>query len=254
MAPGQGVTIFTTPRPFKGQYEIIQTNAFRSWSLMDPAPNRVVVFADRDHEGDRAVDLALSLNFEVHPIEQRSPRGVPLLSDLFPRAQGMGGIPCYVNADIILGNDLVPAIQAVVAELDRCLMICRRWNVQILTYLDFQGDWKTDLHTKVDEQGSLMVECAVDLFAWTGKVYSVFKPYALGRYRWDNWLVGAARAHNAPIVDITPCVKMIHQSHAQVPWNDPDAQENFQIVGAFCGTKDSTHTLTPSGLVAGWRG
>jgi len=251
------ITLFTTPRPFEGHYDTIQTNAFRSWALMEPRPERIVVFADREHEGDKAVDLSLELGCEVLPIKERSPRGVPLLSDLFPRAQELGGTPCYLNADIIIIDDLVTAIETVNSQLKKeCLMICRRWNVQVLSELEFADGWKDALMDKVEEQGSLMVECAMDLFAWTPGLYSVWKPYAIGRYLWDNHLAGLALVRGGKLVDLTPSVRIIHQTHAQVPWNDPDHMDvNRKIPSAYCGAKDSTHTLVPGeGLVNGWRG
>jgi len=263
------VVLFTTPRPFEGHYEIIQTNALRSWAYVDPPPSRVLVFADRKYEGDAAVDCVENIGYEVCPILLRTPRGVPLLSDLFPRAGAVaeGGIACYVNADIILESDLVPALErcaALVEEAydtpefrrskDGILMVARRWNTQVLDYMDFEPGWESDLKQKVDDQGSLMVECAIDLFAWKGEVWSNVKPYAIGRYRWDNWLIGNALVRNNPVIDVSSQIRITHQSHANVEWDDPDAKENFKIVGAFCGLKDSTHTLTEDGLVEGWLG
>lgn len=250
-----GVTLFTTPRPFAGLYETIQRNALKSWSLLDPFPAEIVVFADEEHEGEGAVAYARDLGFLVLPINERSARGVPLISDLFPRAVERGNeISCYTNADIILEGTVISAIEDCANLFDRCLMIARRWNVQVIELMDFQDGWEAKLREKVEKQGSLMAECAIDLFAWKGEVWPRFKPYAIGRYRWDNWLCGMARFHNVPMIDITPAVRITHQSHAQVQWDDPDAQENFRIMGVFCGTKDSTHTYTEEGLVEGWLG
>jgi len=226
---------------------------------MDPAPDRIVVFADEEHEGEFAVSFSKALGYEVVPIEQRSPLGVPLLTDLFTRAEQMGDIPCYVNADIILESDLVPALKRVAESfpLERWtnwLAAARRWNVQMLDHLDFSEGWQGELKEKVELQGSLMTECAIDLFAWKPGTYHEFKPYAIGRYRWDNWLIGNALGRGAAVVDISGVCRLTHQSHHIRDWYDPDAQANFKIVGAFCGLKDSTHTLTAEGLERGWRG
>ena len=263
------ITLFTTPRPFEGLYQIIQTNALKSWSILDPAPERVLVFADREHEGDIAVDFVESLGFEVLPILQRSPHGVPLLSDLFPRAQEVagGGIACYVNADILLQNDLVPALEKCsklvrgAAERDGwehsnsgALMVARRWNVQVLDYMDFSEGWEGEIGEKVDSQGSLMAKCAMDLFAWYGTVWKEFKPFAIGRFRWDNWLVGMARHAGVPVIDVSHVIRLTHQAHSTVQWLDPDAQTNFGIAGKFGGLEYSTYTMTEEGLVGGWLG
>jgi hypothetical protein len=251
MASGQaGIALFTTPRPFEGLYDVIQTNAWESWKRVGAD---VQIFGDWDYEGDRACHLAEAYEYAWRPVRERSPRGVPLMSDLFGRAEG--DIKCYVNSDIILFDGVLPAIEKAASHFESCLIVARRWNVQVWDHLDFSGDWQGELWDKIQEQGSLMVECAIDLFAWKGNVYVKFAPYAIGRYRWDNWLVGNALARGNPVVDITPACRIVHQSHAQVPWEDPDAQDNFKIQGAFCGAKDSTHTLTKEGeLVKGWQG
>ena len=247
-------TLFTTPRPLLGQYKVIQTNALKSWSLLNPKPTKTVVFADRDKEGDLAVDLAGDLAFSVEPILRRSPRNVPLLSDLFPRAQQMGDVACYTNADIILTNDLLPALDAVAAKFDTFLAVSGRLNVQVLDYIDFSTDWLSALHQKIREQGSRMPECAIDLFAWRGDVFGTIPDYAIGRYRWDNYLMGAPLTRGVPVIDISPVVTLIHQTHAQCPWEDPDATANFAIEAPACGLKDSSHTLTKDGIVEGWCG
>ena len=263
------ITLFTTPRPFEGLYQIIQTNALKSWSILEPAPERVLVFADREHEGDVAVGFVESLGFEVLPILQRSSLGVPLLSDLFPRAQEIAGdgIACYVNADILLENDLVPALEKCsklvrgAAERDSwgysgdgALMVARRWNIQVLDYMDFSDGWEQRLRKKVEAQGVQMAECAVDLFAWHGTVWETIAPFAIGRFRWDNWLVGMANKANKPVIDVSRVIRLTHQYHAVGQWNDPDAQANFGIAGTFGGLKDSKFTMTEEGLVGGWLG
>lgn len=248
------VTLFTTPRPFEGHYNTIQRNALRSWSLLEPAPDEIVIFADKEHEGEDAIGYVQELGMVVLPIRERSAHGVPLLSDIFVQAQERADLRCYVNADILLEGDIISQLKTCAANFDKCLMIARRWNVQVLDLMEFEEGWEERLKKKVDMQGSLMVECAIDLFAWKGIVWPRIKPYAIGRYRWDNWLCGMARFHNVSMIDITPAVRITHQSHAQVSWHDPDAQANFQIPGPFCGTKDSTHTFTRDGLVEGWLG
>ena len=107
------VTLFTTPRPFEDHYQIIQTNALKSWARLDPPPKQVLVFADRACEGDIAVDFAETQGFTVVPVSERSPYSVPLVSELFFKAQEMagGGIACYTNADIILDSGAVPGLE-----------------------------------------------------------------------------------------------------------------------------------------------
>jgi len=247
------VILFSTPRPFEGLYSIIQFNAMTSWAK---AGARVALFGDREHEGDAAISLAESLGFEIVPVRQRSERGVPLVSDLFQQAANMAEVSVYVNADIIVFDDVLPAIERAAGEFESALLVARRWNVQVLDYLAFEPDWQAALWDKVQQQGSKMVECAIDLFGMKGEVYQNRRPpdYVLGKYTWDNGLLGMARRRDIPVVDITPCCTIVHQSHAQLPWDDPDANTNRRVAAPLCGLKDSTHTLTAEGVVTGWKG
>ena len=119
---------------------------------------------------------------------------------------------------------------------------------------DFEDGWHEELSEKVADQGGLMADCAIDLFAWKGLVWSQIPKFAIGRYAWDNWLVGEAANRSMPIVDVSAVVKLIHQFHCIVQWNDPDAQANFKKAIVMGGMQHSTHTLTEEGLVNGWLG
>jgi len=262
------ITLFTTPRRLEGQYDVIQTNALTSWSLIRGI--ETFVFADAEYEGQGAIDLATELGFHVETVRERSAHGVPLISDIFSRAQQLAGpdsIPCYVNADIIMPSGTVDALQGIEPSFTsgrykKYLMVARRRNVQVLDYLEFTGDWWEELCYKVELQGSQAPECAIDLFAWKddhtdeedGRVFPAFKPYAIGRYTWDNALIATAIQSGAAVVDITPVLRLVHQSHHIVDWHDPDADYNRGLAGTYCSLKDSTHTLTKDGLVEGWRG
>jgi len=257
------VILFTTPRPFEGLYQIIQTNALTSWRLMDTQPGRILLFGDEEHEGHDALRLGRQLDFRIEPVLERSANGVPLISGMFARAReiaGRDGIPCYINADIIILDDLVPVLEEAASffpdesgRYTKCLMVARRYNVQVLEFLEFWSGWRGELWGKIEEQGSLMAECAIDLFAWSGNVFPNVQPFAVGRYTWDNALTGTALQRGAAVVDITPKVRIVHQSHRIVEWDDPDAQYNRTLIATYCGLKDSTHTLTGDGLVRGWR-
>jgi len=255
------IVLFTTPRPFEGLYDIIQTNAFRSWSLLQIRTDHVLIFADREHEGNGAVACANSFDYMVKDGAERSPiSGVPLVSSLFEQAQQSWGpdrIYCYVNADIILDEGLPTALHNLegmfpTGRWENWLAVARRWNVQVLDYMDFGENWKEELKYKVELQGSLMVECAIDLFAWKGPVFPHVQPFAIGRYIWDNALLASALQRGSAVVDITPVVRITHQSHHIVPWEDPDKHRNAGLIAAYCGLHDSTHTLTPEGLKEGW--
>ena len=104
------ISLFTTPRKFAPPYDVIQGNAFRSWSMIEPRPE-VTIFADYDHEGEAACDVK-EYGFYRATVLKRSPRGVPLMSDLFPRAQSLAGKigagldqPCFESRSLRSSND-----------------------------------------------------------------------------------------------------------------------------------------------------
>lgn len=248
------LVLFTTPRPFEGLFGMIQDNAWRSWYFLDPAPDKIVFFADEEHEGIEALTVARLVG-EIEPVRQRSKNGVPIVTDMFSRAQEMADIACYVNADLLLENDLVPAIKIAASQFEECLIVARRWNVQILKPMGFGKGWEQRLRKKVEEQGSQSVDCLIDLFAWKGNVLEGLDPFVVGRYTWDNAIIARALKNNAPVVDISPVVRMTHQNHAIRAWADLDADYNRGFGALLCSLKDSTHTLMPDGgIVKGWKG
>ena len=88
-------------------------------------------------------------------------------------------------------------------------------------------------------------------------------PFALGRPRWDNWLLYRARARGAALVDATSRVTAVHQNHdyAHSPqgwagvWEGPEAARNEDLMGGhdhYFTIADATHELT--GQRVRWRG
>ena len=96
---GAAVSLFTTAKPFEGHASVIQNNALRSWTLLSPSPEIIIV---GDEVGYRE---AASKVAAVH-VEQleRNEFGTPLVSDLFDKGHEHGGrdILVFVNADICL--------------------------------------------------------------------------------------------------------------------------------------------------------
>ena len=64
------VTIFTTPKPFVGHSAVIQRNALKSWTLLDPDVE-VILFGDEQGAAEATRDLGVRHVPEV----ERTPRG-----------------------------------------------------------------------------------------------------------------------------------------------------------------------------------
>ena len=134
------LTLFSIPKPFRGHIDIIQRNAIKSWTLLDPGVE-VILFGEE--EGVASAARELGVRHEPHV--NRNEFGTPLLDSVFDRAQEIARHPivCYVNCDIVLLNDFCASASRVAAWRDQFLMAGRRWDADITETIDFsQSDWR----------------------------------------------------------------------------------------------------------------
>src|SRR5260370_28141611 len=102
------LTFFTTAKPFRGHDGIIQRNALKSWTLLDPDVE-VIVFGDE--EG--AADVCGEMGLRHEPHVERHESGLKYLNYMFERAQKIARhhYLCYANCDIILMMDFREALE-----------------------------------------------------------------------------------------------------------------------------------------------
>lgn len=256
------LTIFSTPKPFIGNIKTIQTNAIRSWAELHPHCE-IILFGDENGTAEIAAELGIK---QVTAME-RNEYGTPLISSMFKIAQEMADneLLCYVNADIILMSDFIPAIGQV--RISPFLMVGQRWDIDLNETLDFQkADWETRLKIRVETEGMLHGVTGIDYFVFPGGLYENMPPLAVGRPGWDNWLIYHTRLRKIPVIDATAMIKAVHQNHghADYPggdkgfWEGPEAKRNMELAG---GRDHAFHIgfadwrLTSQGLhrVRGWR-
>lgn len=249
------ITLFTTPKAFRGRIGVIQWNALRSWRHLGPDVD-ILVFGD----GAGAAEAARELGLRHIPAVRATEAGTPLVDGLFEAAQAMSRFPllAYVNADIVLMEDFRAALR-LVAGWGRFLMIGQRWDLRQEAPPVADGpDWQATLQRLVTAEGSLHAVTGLDYFVFPRGLWPAIPPFAIGRSAWDNWLVYGARARGAPVIDATAMVMAVHQAHdyAHVPdgaeavWNGPEAQRNQALLGGdrhFFTVEDATHALTPAG-------
>jgi len=244
------VTIFATPKPFKGHSGIIQHNAIKSWSLLRPTP-QIILFGNEEGTAEIAAELGL-----LHvPDVERSETGTPLVSSMFGLAQQLSVNPllCYVNADIMFTSRFIEALRVVFAAKPQFVMTGRRTLLDVDEPLDFsQMDWENKLRNRA-ASGKLDNWVAMDYFAFPRGVYNDVPPFVVGRARWDNWMIYAARQRGIPVVEATHDVLAIHQNHdyghlaggVKECFTGPEGQRNQQLygLGTYTGMLDSTHLL-----------
>ncbi|NMG59557.1 FkbM family methyltransferase [Geitlerinema sp. P-1104] len=205
------LSLFTTAKPFSGKASILQKNAIRSWMFFN-SQVEVIVFGDA--EGVKEISLELGLHHV--PDVRCNEFGTPLLSDMFEKAQALASndIIVYINADIILLSDFIPAIQKVAERFPEFLAVGQRWNLDQETLLDFNNEnWEQELRQQVKAKGKLELGCAIDYFAFTKNLWPDFPDFAVGRPTWDNYTIYRTIADGFPVVDLTDQVMVVHQNH-----------------------------------------
>ena len=255
------LTLFSVPKAFEGHNGIIQDNALASWARLGGGTE---VFLIGDDEG--TAEAAARYGFRHLGSVDRTRNGTPIVKSAFEKAEAVSKheLLCFVNADIILMGDFLEAIQRVSEEYADFLLISRRWDLDIREPLDFGSDWESLLKDRARRTGVVHRLHGADFFAYRSGMFSNMPPFAIGRTIWDNWLMYAARAKGAPLVDATPDVMAVHQAHdyVHVPggkqgaWKGEEARENFRMGGGYkqiYNTYDANVMLTGGDLVSTYR-
>ena len=252
------LTIFATPKPFRGHAAVIQRNAIRSWTLLRPACEIILMGND---EG--TAEIAAEFGLRYVPEIARNSFGTPLVSDMFKQAQQLSGsdLFCYVNSDIILMSDFMQAIQRVVDQKSRFLLVGHRWNLDVKEVLEFKPDWEEKLRSQVKKFATLAGAVSIDFFVFPRGLLGEMPPFAIGRPAWDNWTLYRARALSVPLIDATPVVMAVHQNHdySHLPqgqvkegvWKSDEQLANIKLAGSAAHAFtlfDATHLLTPQKL------
>jgi hypothetical protein len=218
------VTIFSTCKPFEGIYDIIQKNAIRSWSKIAP----VILFGDEPGVADVAKEIGCR---HVKKVE-RNEFGTPLLGPLFKQAARLSktDAACYVNADIIMPKSVLKAVEVTRKHLSSFLITGPRWTVDVNHELKFGPGWYNRFVKMVKTKGRQCQPTGLDYFIFTPDVYaSKFKPIAVGRYSWDNWLLWRAKRLGFSVVDATGIIMAIHQEHPKLPWTGDEVRRNLKL-------------------------
>ncbi|MFC1978084.1 hypothetical protein ACFLWS_07490 [Chloroflexota bacterium] len=229
------LTIFTTPKPFSGHTEIIQINAIRSWFALDPRPEIILIGND---EGTAEAASRLEVKHVVDVVHNEY--GTPLINSIFDIARDISSYPllCYVNADIILLNDFLAAVQRV--HLESFLMVGQRWDLEVNEMLNFDdAQWESQLRARIAEHGKLHSKSGIDYFVYPRGLYDNIPPFAIGRTSWDNWFIYRALSAKAAVIDATKAITAIHQNHDYSHsiggetgvWKGPEAVRNQELAG-----------------------
>ncbi len=205
------LTIFTAPKPFTDPHiALIQQNAIQSWQKLG---NDVSVILVGDEDG--IADAAETYGVLHIPQVRRNTMGTPLISSIFHLAEQNSNSPllAYVNADILLLPDFLDAARKVSRQSAAFLLLGQRWDLNVAAPIDFSGNWEASLQAMVRQQARLHPPSGSDYFVFRREAFSAIPDFAVGRAGWDNWMIYHARKQGWLVIDATPTMKVIHQSH-----------------------------------------
>ena len=242
------LTIFTIPKPFRGNINIIQRNAIQSWLWLRPKCE-IILFGDDEGVAEGAKELGV---FHIPEIEKNE-FGTPFLSSAFNLAQKIAKnqILVYINADIILMSDFIPAIQKIDKPL--FLMSGQRYDLDIKQPIQFDEiDWEQKLKDDIKKEGKLHGYSGIDYFIFSRHLPYNLPPFAVGRPGWDNWLIYHMRSMKTPVIDATEIITAVHQNHRSVyHFRGEETQRNLKLTGGYsqmCTLRDADWILTRKNL------
>lgn len=248
------LTLFSIPKAFEGHTGLIQRNALQSWMRL--GEDCEVILCGND---PGVAEMAAAHGATHLPDIACTPYGTPLLSDAFAqvRAQARHDVLCYVNADIILSEDVLGAVRQI--PFSSYLMVGQRWDLDVDEPVDYDAEnWAEQLHAWAEQEGELHEVKGMDYFIFPRRLFAEMPTFAVGRPVWDNWMVYHARRHHMPVIDATQAIWAIHQNHdyGHVPqqrgkrWDGPEGDANIQLARETVGelvhrfeTSDATHII-----------
>jgi len=251
----EGVTLFTAPKPFVGHIGVIQRNALRSWAALGP---RVEILVLGDEEGAEAASDEVGAG-HLGGLA-RNEHGTPLLNDIFARAAEAARFDrmAYLNADIVLIDDFLPAVDRVAAAFPSYLMVGQRWDLAVEELIDVESGGLQDLRTQLVRQGRRHPPAGSDYFVYSRHRFPRLPAFAVGRAGWDNWMIYAARHAGLPVVDASEAITVIHQDHdyahlpgGQIHYRLPESEHNVELGGGretIFTLRDATWRLTSENL------
>ncbi len=232
------ITIFSHPRPFKGDFIVPQLNAIKSWKAAIPD---VEIFIINDEE-NTSESIAKELNVNVIVESKFSEFGTPLLNNAFELVQQRAkyDIIAYINTDIIVTSHFLTGIDILIREFkDRSFYgIGRRWDLDMFEEVDYKAQtWEKRLLELAHRKGNLHRFSGMDYWIFPKLLNFNMPPFAVGRPGYDSWLVYKAREMGIPIVDCSKIIQVIHQNHYYPQSKDmnydTELERNVLLAGGY---------------------
>jgi hypothetical protein len=248
------LTLFSIPKPFEGHVGTIQRNAIRSWTALpgcqvllvgdEPGAEEAARNADVQHVGGVATNEY----------------GTPRLDDAFRRVEAVAHQPlrCFLNADIVVVDDFLPTVSAVRAAAAEFLIVGETIDLDVDAELELsRRAVRDELAARAQSGGCSRGATAIDYFVFTPGLFDPVPEFAVGRARFDNWLVWRARQRGI-VVDASEAVVAVHQHHDYAHLRGglkeahfgAEADRNLELGGGkqrLYTINDASYRLAPDG-------
>lgn len=252
------LTLFAVPRAFKGIYAVIQRNAIRSWTMLSPTPEIILLGND-----DGTQTIANEFGLKHLPNIDYSEYGTPRIDSMHREVEreAQNELLCIVNADIILMNDFIEAVVQVSSYKNNYMMMGQRHNLDVREELNFEQGWDTGLRKDLMKYGRLGSRSGEDYIVFPRHFFGEIPGFVVGHSYYDGWLLYQGRRMGLDLIDATEAVTVVHQIHdynhigkdSNGAINDPQTKRNEKLSGGspyMLITKDRTHVLKPEGVKA----
>jgi hypothetical protein len=250
------ITLFSIPKPFTGDIDTIQRNALRSWAALDAT--QVILLGDESGTAEAAAQTGVAHISGLLTSEL----GTPRIDDALARVDAIADHPlrCFVNADIILLDDFLPAVRRAWEAADSFLMVGSTVDLQVDADLALDDvRVRADLGRRARREGVSRGVTAIDYFVFTARLFDPVPPFVVGRARFDNWLVWRARQRGM-VLDATRAVVAVHErhdyDHVEGGFEEAhfgvEAARNLELAGGkhrLYTINDASHRLTVDGRI-----
>lgn len=250
------VTIFSTPRPFKGQFDRIQRLALSNW-IRHRDKSEIILF---DDENGTTAKVAKEYGIKCIKNESRNEFGSLILSEVFKTVRKIAKykILTQVNTDIILTESFFEGIKAV-EKIPKFFMAGQRWNLDKVEVDMKIPDLENKLQSLISKSGILYPITGMDYWVFPKSVQFNMPPLLVGRPGADSWLVYKSREMEIPVIDATGVINIIHHNHPikyksknkfSMIWKE-ETERNLKLGGGpdhMFSLLDATFYLTKNGL------
>jgi hypothetical protein len=233
--PPACLTLLSTPKAFRGIFDVIQRNAITSWTHLSPRPE-IILFGTDEGTSELCAELGITHVPEVATTTE----GTPLISDMFLQGQALATTPvvCWSNADVIYTDRLLDAARAIAERPTPAYVVGQRTDIDQRDPLEFTEGWQDRLLARAHGvEGERKPVNWIDYFMFTRGLFPELPPFAIGRPGYDPWLIWRAADLGADVIDATPYLTAIHQRHdyshvgtREDAFNGKEAKQNAAIV------------------------